>query len=185
MNLRSHPLLVGLMFQAALIPLAFFLAAIAGVPLGEHLHWDPNHALIGVIAVLPMLAMLGLIAHFGGSAYDTLSGQVRDFIARLFGSAWPGAILLISLLAGLGEELLVRGVLQTWLDTHLPAFLAILIAAVVFGLAHAITRLYFVFATAIGLYLGLVYYLTGNLLVVIITHALYDWIVIHWYRRKL
>ncbi|WP_018861494.1 CPBP family intramembrane glutamic endopeptidase [Thioalkalivibrio sp. ALJ3] len=185
MNLRSHPLLVGLMFQAALIPLALLLAALAGIPLGEHLHWDPDHVLIGLIAVLPMLAMLGLVAHFGGTAYDTLSSQVREFIGRLFGNAWPGAILLISLLAGLGEELLVRGVLQTWLDTRMPAGLAIVIAAVVFGLAHAITRLYFVFATAIGLYLGLLYYLTGNLLVVVITHALYDWIVIHWYRRKL
>lgn len=185
MNLRSHPLLIGLMFQAALIPLAFGLAWLAGISLDDHFHWDLEHALIGVIAVLPMLTMLGLVAHFGGSAYDTLSGQVRDFIARLFGNAWPGAIVLISLLAGLGEELLVRGVLQTWLDTHLPAFLAITIAGVLFGLAHAITRLYFVFAMAIGIYLGVVYYLTGNLLVVIVTHALYDWIVIHWYRRKL
>lgn len=184
MNLRTHPLLVGLIFQAALIPVAFLLAALAGISLGDHFHWDPDHMLIGVITVVPMLAMLGLVAHFGGSAYDTLSAQVRDFIARLFGNAWPGAILLISLLAGLGEELLVRGVLQNWLDTQLPAYLAIIIAGVLFGLAHAITRLYFVFATAIGLYLGLVYYLTGNLLVVIITHALYDWVVIHWYRRK-
>ena len=182
-SIARNPLVAGTAFQAALIPLAFLLAALLGVSLLDNLYWDPDHALLGILATLPMLAMLGLMAASGWGPYRELSGQVREFVEWLFARSWPGAVLLLSLLAGIGEELLVRGALQGWLAGHLPAGWAILIAAVVFGLAHSISRLYFVFATLIGVYLGLVYHLTGNLLVVIIAHALYDWVVIRLYLR--
>jgi len=93
-------------------------------------------------------------------------------------------VALVALLAGLGEELLMRGVLQGWLAGHLPIEWAILLTALVFGLAHFVSGFYFLFATLIGVYLGVVYHLTGNLLVVVLAHALYDWIVVRIYLRN-
>ncbi|WP_018144209.1 MULTISPECIES: CPBP family intramembrane glutamic endopeptidase [unclassified Thioalkalivibrio] len=188
MSLRQavarHPLLAGLAFQAALIPLALILARVAGIPLDERIDWSLEAAALGILAVLPMLMLLGTLAISGWEPYRALADQVRDFVHQLFRHALPGAVLLIAILAGVGEELLVRGVLQGWLTERWSPEWAIVAAAIVFGLAHSISRLYFVFATVIGLYLGLLYHLTGNLLVVIVTHALYDWIVIHWYLRS-
>ena len=179
-----HPLLAGLAFQAALIPLALILARVAGIPLDERIDWSLEAAALGALAVLPMLMLLGTLAISGWGPYRALADQVRDFVHQLFRHALPGAVLLIAILAGVGEELLVRGVLQGWLTERWSPEWAIVAAAIVFGLAHSISRLYFVFATVIGLYLGVLYHLTGNLLVVIVTHALYDWIVIHWYLRS-
>ncbi|WP_018950809.1 MULTISPECIES: CPBP family intramembrane glutamic endopeptidase [unclassified Thioalkalivibrio] len=188
MSLRQavarHPLLAGLAFQAALIPLALILARVAGIPLDERIDWSLEAAALGILAVLPMLMLLGTLAISGWEPYRALADQVRDFVHQLFRHALPGAVLLIAILAGVGEELLVRGVLQGWLTERWSPEWAIVAAAIVFGLAHSISRLYFVFATVIGLYLGVLYHLTGNLLVVIVAHALYDWIVIHWYLRS-
>ena len=182
--IARHPLLAGIVFQAALIPLAFLLAIPAGIALREWFHWSAEGIALGVLAALPMLGLVAALGLSGWSPFRELSDQVRGFVHGLFAGALPGAVLLISLLAGIGEELLVRGVLQGWLAGHWPAEWAILFAAVVFGLAHAISRLYFVFATLIGLYLGVVYHLTDNLLVVIVAHAVYDWIVIRFYLRQ-
>ncbi|WP_024326153.1 CPBP family intramembrane glutamic endopeptidase [Thioalkalivibrio sp. AKL19] len=188
MSLRQavarHPLLAGMAFQAALIPLALILARVAGIPLNQRIDWSLEAAALGALAVLPMLMLLGTLALSGWEPYRALADQVRDFVHQLFRNALPGAVLLIAILAGVGEELLVRGVLQGWLTERWSPEWAIVAAAIVFGLAHSISRLYFVFATVIGLYLGVLYHLTGNLLVVIVTHALYDWIVIHWYLRS-
>jgi hypothetical protein len=48
------------------------------------------------------------------------------------------------------------------------------IAALLFGVAHWLTMSYAVFATLIGVYLGILFLFTENLLAPIVTHALYD-----------
>jgi len=183
-RIARSPLLAGTVFQAALIPLALGLAYALAVPLGDRIEWSLEGAVLGALATLPMLALLGSLAVSGWPPYRELSRQVREFVYHLFRHAAPGAVLLISILAGVGEELLLRGVLQGWLMQRWSPEWAIVIAAVVFGMAHAISRLYFAFATLIGLYLGVLYYLTGNLLVVMVTHALYDWVVLRVYLRQ-
>lgn len=84
------------------------------------------------------------------------------------------AIIVIALAAGFGEEMLLRGGLQTLLGDHVGPVLAILIASAVFAAIHlakpVITALLFV----IGILFGTVYALTGSLIAVMIAHALYD-----------
>ncbi|MFO8003522.1 CPBP family intramembrane glutamic endopeptidase [Thioalkalivibrio sp.] len=188
MNLREatarHPLRAAIVFQGALIPLAFLLAAWLEVPLLARFQWTGGAMITGIAATLPMLGLLGLLALSDLRAYQALAEQIRDFLWRLFHGAPPGAVALVALFAGLGEELLMRGVLQGWLAGHLPIEWAILLTALVFGLAHFISGFYFLFATLIGIWLGVVYHLTGNLLVVVLAHALYDWIVIRIYLRS-
>ena len=92
--------------------------------------------------------------------------------------------MLVSALAGIGEELLFRGVLQAGLSEAWSPMAGIVVASLLFGAAHAVSLSYLVLATLMGLYLGLLYHLTGNLLLPIIVHALYDWIAIHFYLRR-
>lgn len=75
-------------------------------------------------------------------------------------------VLLFSLLAALPEEMLFRGAVQT--------SLGLLAAAVIFGALHALTRLYFIYATGAGLLLGALYLLSGSLWLPIGAHFAID-----------
>nr|WP_239056945.1 CPBP family intramembrane glutamic endopeptidase [Wenzhouxiangella limi] len=88
---------------------------------------------------------------------------------------------MVALLAGVGEELLFRGVIQGGLDGVIGPWPALALASLLFGAMHALSRAYFVLATVMGLYMGLVYLWTGNLLIPILIHFLYDWVVLRYY----
>ncbi len=75
-------------------------------------------------------------------------------------------ILWFSLLAAFPEEILFRGVVQV--ELGLP------IAALIFGALHALTRLYFVYATTAGLLLGALFALSGTLWAPIGAHFAID-----------
>ena len=91
----------------------------------------------------------------------------------------PPRILLISLGAGIGEELLFRGAFQGWFAHIMPLALAILIPAIVFGALHYYNLIYMILAAVIGVYLGIAFALTHNIAVPIIAHAVYDIIALH------
>ena len=58
------------------------------------------------------------------------------------------------------------------------------LASVLFGLLHPITAAYVVLAALIGLYLGCLFDLTESLLVVVVAHALYDFVLLVWMVRR-
>jgi membrane protease YdiL (CAAX protease family) len=96
--------------------------------------------------------------------------QLRPYLV----GASTGGILLISLMAGVAEEALFRGVIQTGLTGLLPPWVAVVIAALLFGVAHWLTLSYAMLAGLIGAYLGALFLLTDNLLAPIVAHAAYD-----------
>ena len=92
-------------------------------------------------------------------------------------------LAVISALAGLGEEMLFRGVVQQavadWVDGERGIWVGLALAALLFGLVHMITPTYAVLAGLIGLYLGWIWIATDrNLLVPIVTHAAYDFLAL-------
>ncbi len=96
--------------------------------------------------------------------------ELRQFVVNnikgMFSQTTFVDIFFICVLAGISEEALFRGVIQ--------AKLGIIWASVIFGLLHFITPAYFIFATAMGFYLGWVFVLTNGLFVPILIHFLYD-----------
>jgi membrane protease YdiL (CAAX protease family) len=97
---------------------------------------------------------------------EKLASLFRDF-------SWP-SILVISLMAGLSEELLLRGLLQNWLVEIIGPAGGIAVASLVFGLMHYLSRTYVLVTFTLGLFFGIAYYLSNSLLFVIIAHAVYD-----------
>jgi membrane protease YdiL (CAAX protease family) len=81
---------------------------------------------------------------------------------------------VVALVAGLGEELFFRSLLQDVFARWLENWAAVTVTAVLFGLMHPITLTYGVLATLAGAYLGYVYLASGNLLVAAVAHAFYD-----------
>jgi membrane protease YdiL (CAAX protease family) len=79
--------------------------------------------------------------------------------------------------------MLFRGVLQGFAARWLGPAAGLVICSALFGLAHPITWTYGLVSAGFGLYLGVVWLASDNLLVVVIAHALYDFLVLVYLLR--
>lgn len=95
------------------------------------------------------------------------------------------AIVVISLCAGVGEEALFRGGLQTFLGDEFGAPLAILLSSAVFAAIHLGKPVITALLLVVGAVFGVVYWLTASLLTVMIGHALYDIWALRYLHREL
>lgn len=156
-------------FQGGIVFLALALGWFSGTEPWRQMRWDPLSILVGCAAILPMLACLKLASG--------LRRLVRDLLGRPLSLCRWYDLVLLAALAGFGEELLFRGVLQPWLGRINP-WVGIVGANLIFGALHALTPGYAVYATAFGLYLSWLYggFDEPNLARPIIAHALYDYI---------
>ncbi len=148
----------------------------------------PAHAaatLWGVAAALPMAIVLLVVETVPLRSIRALRQFVEQSIAPLFAGASLGDLAMISAMAGLGEEMLFRGLLQaglaSWLGHGGSDWIAIAVASVAFGLVHCVTWTYCVVATLVGAYLGCVFWMSGHLLVPIVAHALYDFLALVYF----
>ncbi len=111
-----------------------------------------------------------------------LQSETYRFLGRDLG--WP-AIIAISLVAGISEEVSLRAGLQTLLGDHLGTPVAILIASALFAALHLAKPLITALLFVIGLVFGAVYWQTGSLLVVIVAHVVYDIWALRYLNREM
>ncbi len=182
--MQRRPVVVALLFEGGLAVLALALALMFGLRPWLTIRLDAATPLLAVAATVPLLGLVLLLLRSNWAWVEALDRLARELATTLFANAGPTAILLVSLLAGIGEELLFRGVVQAGLEPLVGAVPALLLASLLFGLAHAVTRAYFLMAALIGIYLGWLYLATGNLLLPILVHFLYDWIILSRLRRE-
>ena len=181
---KQMPLGIALGFEAFLGALAISLALIFGLAPWLDMQPTLSAIVLGVLTTLPLLASMLLIAHSQWQWASALDRLVRDVVATLFAKSSRSAIVLVSLMAGLCEELLFRGVIQGGLAQLIGPWWALALASLLFGLAHALSKAYFVVTTLAGLYFGWLYLWTGSLMVPIIAHALYDWAALEYYLKE-
>lgn len=168
----------GSILELALAGLALALGAITAVsPLGSF-SWNVADAAIGALATLPLFALFCLAWTSRAPALRKIRDELERVLPELFGDASTTGLAVVSLAAGIGEEILFRGFLQAWLEPMLGNFGGLLVASILFGAAHPITAGYIVIAALMGGYLGWLWQASGNLLVPIVTHALYDLVVL-------
>jgi len=170
----SRLLIAGIASECALLLVALAIGGLAGVPPFGRFRLDAEAVAYGVAATLPLLGLLGWCLRTEWGPMRRLVKLVEEHLTPYLAGASAGGIVLLSLMAGIGEEVLFRGVIQAGLAERLPAWLALGIAALLFGLAHCLTMSYAMLATLIGVYLGILFLVTDNLLVPAVTHALYD-----------
>ena len=154
--------------------MAFAIGRLAGVPPLGRFRLDAGSVGYGIAATLPLLGLLFWCLHTRWGPMRRLVSLVEEHLAPYLTGVSAGGIVLVSLMAGVGEEVLFRGVIQAGLAERLPAWLAVGIGALLFGVVHWVTLSYAVFAGLIGVYLGTLFLVTDNLLVPMVTHALYD-----------
>lgn len=135
----------------------------------EHLSWSLAAVGWGVLGAVPTFLVFYLTYRFPVGELR----RIREFLARELAPSlsvlrWYDLILM-SILAGVSEELLFRGLLQPWIGS--------LWSNLLFGAVHWITPLYALIAFAIGSYLSWTMSITDphNLLTPIVTHAVHDY----------
>ncbi|MFV1966117.1 MAG: lysostaphin resistance A-like protein [Pirellulaceae bacterium] len=171
-------------FEVALGVLALVIGWWIGhAPFGAVRLDDPlfQHAVAvawGVVGAMPMLAAMWLLDRYPIGPLRDLRRLVDVHLVPLFAPLSVVQMLVVSLAAGVGEELLFRGLLQEglahWIGPPLGVAVGLLVASLMFGLCHLMTATYGVLATLVGLYLGLLLLLTDHLLAPITAHAVYD-----------
>ena len=122
-----------------------------------------------VIGTLAASASLdGLLELTQWKAASSL-GEFEAMLAGIRGGSLLLAIAAFALMPGIAEELLCRGLIQRSLVTRLGPAAGIAIASLIFGVLH-LDPVHALFATPLGLYLGLVCWLSGGIRAPIVCH---------------
>ncbi|WP_173405302.1 CPBP family intramembrane glutamic endopeptidase [Rhodopirellula sp. SWK7] len=189
---------------------------------------------LGVLATFPLLLLMAVIRRIKHPAVEQLDQLSEHPMIELMLKLGPAELLVISLCAGVGEELLFRGWLmpaiaqllhgepvsllsgdpsivrpwwafggwtselanelshnssaagesaavtwsgltQWWSNSiGWEMTVAWILSSIGFGFVHPISKLYIGVTGLMGLYFGALLILTGNLMIPIIAHALYD-----------
>lgn len=162
-------------FEAALLGAALVLGPLFGRPPFADFEWTALDIAYGLSAATPLFIGLLLVTRYPVGPFKELERISQELLVPLFAQCSWMELLAISALAGMGEEALFRGVVQAGLQQWWGSpWVALIVASVLFGLAHMITPTYAVVAGIIGAYLGWLWLATGNLLAPIVTHGAYD-----------
>jgi len=159
---------------------------LAGIDLLADVHINFEGLAWGVAATVPLFAVFLLAMQLPWKPLR----RVRQLLVELLGPSlavckWYDLVLLAAL-AGVCEELLFRGFLQTWLirvTADVPGLsdgwiAGVALTSILFGLAHWVTPTYGLTVMVMGVFLGLLPHCTHspNLLIPIVTHTLYDYL---------
>ena len=167
-----------LAFEGGLGVLAVALGSLCGVAPLATFRFTFSAVAVGVLATVPMLAFFSALWLSDAAFLRRIRERVHHAVTELFARASLTEIALIATAAGLGEEMLFRGFLQAGIEHVVGRWPALVIASVAFGLVHPVTGAYVAIAAALGLYLGLLWLATGNLLAPVVAHGLYDFVAL-------
>jgi membrane protease YdiL (CAAX protease family) len=138
--------------------------------------------LAGLVLAVPLVAANWVIEKIQPAFYQPMQRLVREFFYPMFArSSWL-ELLIVSLAAGFGEELLFRWCLQGGVSSLLPSSLgslatgsiALVFGSLLFGLCHFINKTYFVMAAVAGVYFGVVMIVFDSWIVAAVAHAAFD-----------
>jgi membrane protease YdiL (CAAX protease family) len=180
---RDVVILFAVFFEGGLAPLSIFLGWLFGHPPLARFTWSAAAALWGVVATVPLILMFLAMMRWPIGPLSRVKRFCDEEVVPLLHESTWSEIGLIAVSAGVGEEMLFRGVLQASLSSWLGLRWGLGLASLLFGLLHPISVPYMVIAAFLGLYLGVVWIVGGNLLTVMVTHALYDFAALGYLLR--
>jgi len=183
----KHFPLAAAIFEGSLVPVAIGLGWLLNSPPLATLHLQWRAALLGVAATLPPLALFWFCLKCPWRPLAEIAKVTDETLVPLFRDCRLVELAIIATLAGIGEEMLFRGVIQAAAATEIGGqrgvWLGLLVASVLFGLLHPITPAYAILAGLIGLYLGGLWLASGNLLTPVVAHGAYDFLALAYLVR--
>jgi hypothetical protein len=149
---------------------------------GAHLGYQLQAIGWGLAGTLPLLIVFVLLEQLPLAALR----RIRDLVHRVIQEMFAGASVLqlgvIALAAGVGEELLFRGLIQAGMSRLIAGptgvVVGLTVAAVLFGACHWLDNTYGVLAILAGAYFGGLLLATGSLWTPLVAHAAYDFLAL-------
>jgi CAAX protease family protein len=188
---RSQFLRLAAVFEGGLIFVALALGLVVRIDPFADFHVEGTAILLGLAAALPPFVLLAVTDRFRFSVLERIKRLVLQILGPALGACRWYELVLVAALAGFGEELVFRGVVQRclerWLDFGGSGPIAGLIASnVIFGLLHVVTPTYAILAAVMGVYFGILLDATHppNLVVPMLAHGLYDYLAFLLLRRE-
>ena len=136
---------------------------------------------LGCAAAIPIYVFIEIVRRIPCEPVRALERLSEENVFKTLLKLNYLELILISICAGVGEELLFRGWLMYFLATvaegessAFSLWAALVASSIAFGLVHPITKLYVILAAVMGVYFGVLLIYTENLLVPIAAHAAYD-----------
>ncbi len=175
--LRLVNLATPVFFEDTLYALAFIYAPMA-IPIAIIAVYQDftlekmGLTLRGLWFFFPLAVSMGAVLGYG--EYTILQVSVRDsLIPDLSLASLLSLAVVMIFFVGLIEEIIFRGLLQTRLETFLGPAAGILAASLLFGLMHAGygSLIEIFYATFVGVFIGQLYYRTGNLTLIVLIHG--------------
>ena len=178
MSAARRIVVIAIAFEGALIVFAATIGVLIDRSPWGLLRFEWNGVLWGIIATLPLLAGLKWCLNSHWPPFQRLIQTVKETLIPLFAECTTVDIVVISISAGVGEEILFRGLIQPSLSDVIGPLLGLLVASALFGVVHLVTPTYAILAGLIGAYLGWLVMASGNLMLAIVAHALYDFVAL-------
>ena len=186
---RQTVLLTALVSEVLLAGLALLWAGLASIEIELRYSWPM--LVVGLAATLP-LAIVNLLVFFSAAAKRrerVFRRFVVEVVLPLCGDLRALDALWIGLLAGVGEELFFRGVMNPALARALGLPLGAAAGSFLFAYVHFIGRgreywPLVLFYTLFGLYFSVLVVACRNLLPAMIAHALYNFLAILYVRYR-
>jgi uncharacterized protein len=175
---RNQTVTLAVVVEGGLVLLALLLGWLFDKRPLSRLNLDLAGVGWGLLAALPLLAAFFVMNRWPIGPLAGLKKFSETTVRPMMRPLTKIDLLGISCLAGLGEEMVFRGLAQDLLAGQIPVGWAIAAASLLFGLVHAITPTYFVLAALAGVYLGWVYAATGDIAAPIVAHAAYDFVAL-------
>ncbi len=138
----------------------------------------------GLLATLPMLVIFWLLVNSNWPMMRQLREQVQWLIDEMFPSRSIAQFAMVAILAGVGEELLFRGTIQSVLGNWTTPIIGLVVTSLLFGLAHALSKLYFLFAVTVGIFLGWMTLKYNDLVAPMVAHGVYDFLALVYLSRQ-
>jgi uncharacterized protein len=179
--------LAATLFEATLAILAVAIGWLVGHPPAAT--FQPSGAALawGLAATVPALGLLWTCLQCPWGSLARLARLTDRQLVPLFRRSTLVELAAISLVAGIGEEMLFRGLIQggvaDWIGGPAGFWIGLAAGSLAFGMAHPLSITYVLLTGLVGLYLGWLWTATGNLLAPITTHAAYDFLALLYLAR--
>ena len=146
----------------------------------------------GIAATVPMVILMLVIHYWGPEFFRPMNEFVANRLKPMFETCTLFELFLLSLMAGLGEEIFFRWCLQGGLADVLSerfgvdaaTWTALIAVSFLFGLCHWVNASYGITTFLIGIYLGWTMIQAGNWLVPAVAHALFDFLALLFITRS-
>ena len=178
-------------FEGSLIVVAIVLGWFADIDPFVNIVFSEMAFFYGIIGTVPLFILFIALYQIQTNAFQQIKRTLLETLAPSMHRYHWTDLLVLGAIAGITEEILFRGVVQPWLESSWGMTGGLIASNIIFGLVHAVTPLYALLATLVGIYLGLAmdFGEQRNLLTPIIIHGLYDFlaflVIVHTYRNNL